>query len=370
LLAYCAVTNKRMRRTTERNWNMLSGSEQPPQPQPQPQPQSEEKDEDRHDPHELRKADIDALQIVQNTLKDKLLVVTHGPFTAEAYEPHYRAKTHEQLQIARRIRATLESAYHQAKESNSIEEAKNIFEQQRHVIYELISLTNAVQGRYVLDSYDEFIKLSEKNRMEEEKAHCDSLKKINKVRKQLYYSKRPDALLDEQVALHFQKKIKSSRKQSTFSPAKEQRLKEVPPPLPRLPGLGLPELQTTSFASNHNASFTKISNASTMLTDPQKPSSLSHSSNYTPKKSPKPMFHNTRSRKCHFCDSWSIIHRRCTYWHKNGTQCRKSFCLKCLTENPNFEQEASSTEEQWHCPSCLGHCECHKCKKLRLITTG
>ena len=104
---------------------MLSWSEQPPQPQPQPQ--SEEKDEDRHDPHELRKADIDALQIVQNTLKDKLLVVTHGPFTAEAYEPHYRAKTHEQLQIARRIRATLESAYHQAKESNSIEEAKNIF---------------------------------------------------------------------------------------------------------------------------------------------------------------------------------------------------------------------------------------------------
>jgi hypothetical protein len=284
---------------------------------------------DTNNTDSLTESDVKTLRVVQDALKDKLAVITHGPFTAEAYEPSHKAKAHEQLQIARRIRATLEHAYHQAKESNSVEMLKKIFDDQRHVIYELISLTNAVQGRYVLDTYDEFNTLSKKIRMEEEQRHCNSLKQINSVWKDLYYSKRPDELLEDQVKKYLQKKAnRVVDKQSTLKitkPSKSQNTSKEPHNL-----------------FSQNRTIQKVT-----------------------ARAPKPEFHNPRSRQCHYCSTWSRIYRQCEFWFDNGTQCRKSFCLKCLRGNPDFEQEANSMDDQWQCPSCLGHCSCHRCMKRK-----
>ena len=284
---------------------------------------------DTNDTDSLSESDVKSVRVVQDALKDKLAVVTHGPFTAEAYEPSHKAKAHEQLQIARRIRATLEHAYHQAKESNSVEMSKKIFDNQRHVIYELISLTNAVQGRYVLDTYDEFNSLSKNTRMQEEQMHCNSLKQIHNVWKDLYDSKRPDELLEDKVKKYLQKKAKRAEKQ-------------------------LSSLKITKPVKSPNPSI-----------DPKKMSSQNFTIQKVTTKSPKPEFHNARSRQCHYCSTWSRIHRQCEFWFDNGTQCRKSFCLKCLRGNPDFEQEANSMDDQWHCPSCLGHCSCHRCMKRK-----
>ena len=109
-----------------------------------------------------------------------------------------------------------------------------------------------------------------------------------------------------------------------------------------------------------------------------------------PKKAPKP-----RSvTKCHDCKSVTNRHQVCSYWKPTGitgTKCGKVFCLECLQSkytvgddvrgsnddnesgpfSSNVSACAKSTIEdimqnpaldsEWHCPSCLGTCQCNTC---------
>ena len=100
------------------------------------------------------------------------------------------------------------------------------------------------------------------------------------------------------------------------------------------------------------------------------------------------------STKCHDCKSVTNRHRVCSYWNLKGltgSKCGKVFCLECLQSkytvgddvrgsnddnesgpfSSNVSACAKSTIEdimqnpaldsEWHCPSCLGTCQCNTC---------
>lgn len=108
-----------------------------------------------------------------------------------------------------------------------------------------------------------------------------------------------------------------------------------------------------------------------------------------PSKAPKP-----RSvKKCHDCKSVTNRHRVCSYWNLKGltgSKCGKVFCLECLQSKytvgddvrgsddnesgPSSSKNSAvakstiedimkdpSLDSEWHCPSCLGTCQCNTC---------
>jgi len=96
-----------------------------------------------------------------------------------------------------------------------------------------------------------------------------------------------------------------------------------------------------------------------------------------PKKIPKPR----AVKKCHDCRKSSNRHRVCNFWKLSGftgAKCGKVFCIDCLTskysvgddvhgsKNPDGKSieeimRDPTLDSEWHCPSCLGVCQCHVC---------
>lgn len=68
-------------------------------------------------------------------------------------------------------------------------------------------------------------------------------------------------------------------------------------------------------------------------------------------------------RRCHYCKKNRADYIPCTYWHINGKQCKKSFCLSCIAANPKFIQ-SSEGETEFQCPVCLGTCDCNTCQPM------
>ncbi|KAL7492842.1 hypothetical protein ACHAWT_005385 [Skeletonema menzelii] len=95
------------------------------------------------------------------------------------------------------------------------------------------------------------------------------------------------------------------------------------------------------------------------------------------KKMPKPR----SMKKCHDCRKSSNRHRVCNYWKLTGftgAKCGKAFCIDCLTSKysvgDDVKPDGKTIEEimkdstldiEWHCPSCLGACQCHVCVAQR-----
>ena len=83
------------------------------------------------------------------------LIVPHqntGALTSEARDSDRRRRVHLQLQHARRLRETMEQLADQA-QNMTPSEAKQLLFAHRADVNELIALTQAVRGRYTLDSY-------------------------------------------------------------------------------------------------------------------------------------------------------------------------------------------------------------------------
>ena len=87
-------------------------------------------------------------------------------------------------------------------------------------------------------------------------------------------------------------------------------------------------------------------------------------------------------RKCHDCKESTTQYRQCNYWKLSGNKCGKSFCINCLSSKYTLGEDAlspfnpdgipieeivmcSSLDVEWHCPSCLGTCECIACVRQR-----
>jgi len=85
-------------------------------------------------------------------------------------------------------------------------------------------------------------------------------------------------------------------------------------------------------------------------------------SNKTKHTKPAPM------RKCHLCKKTSSNYHRCHFFFVNGNKCGKVFCHTCLTEKFEYSQEKYDDcigDQEWHCPSCLGKCNCVTCVRNR-----
>ena len=72
-----------------------------------------------------------------------------------------------------------------------------------------------------------------------------------------------------------------------------------------------------------------------------------------------------RKSKCHYCRNVFEDWRRCTYWNERGIQCRKVFCHACVEAHATLDEVQRESEADWHCPSCLGTCQCAACAKKR-----
>lgn len=87
-------------------------------------------------------------------------------------------------------------------------------------------------------------------------------------------------------------------------------------------------------------------------------------------------------KKCHDCKKQSNKYRNCNYWKLSGNKCGKAFCTNCLSSKYSLGNDVLSPSNpsgipideivmcvaldvEWHCPSCLGSCQCSTCVKLR-----
>ena len=77
-----------------------------------------------------------------------------------------------------------------------------------------------------------------------------------------------------------------------------------------------------------------------------------------------------KAMKCHHCRNTTNQYRRCSYWKINGTQCRFVYCQTCLEDMYDHASlsgvwEQCTSDNEWHCPSCLNKCQCKPCATKR-----
>eukprot|EP00808_Paulinella_micropora_P016073 g33910.t1 len=72
---------------------------------------------------------------------------------------------------------------------------------------------------------------------------------------------------------------------------------------------------------------------------------------------------------CHFCHNGfteaggSLWFCTFTKPHSRGRQCRKKFCLACLTRKfPSWIKPEERAAGEWKCPSCCDSCDCATCR--------
>ena len=165
------------------------------------------------------------------------------------------------------------------------------------------------------------------------------------------------------------KKNKRSDKQQ-FASSKKDPPQDVPP--------------SSSSMSRPPSSMSNVSikDNRTRTTTATKKSSPPATAAAAAKKMPKPR----ATKKCHECRKSTNRHRVCNFWKLSGftgAKCGKVFCIDCLTSkysvgddvrgdpstpNGNDIEEImrnSNLDSEWHCPSCLGVCQCHVCVAQR-----
>ena len=199
-------------------------------------------------------------------------MVHGGTWTAEAREPDRRQKVLDQLRLARQLRATLEQAA-DAAESASRAEARSLLIQHTPDISTLTCLTEAVKGRYTLDSYQYYTQQAQKR---QEELVSDKL--VVKEHLERLAQERPgdrkERLAQERPGDRRERPV--DRKPAAVDDADLRRRRE------------------------------------SRLIERRR------------------MRRNLESRRCHDCKSTTKYFRRCNYYNVNGTKCGKIFCRRCL----------------------------------------
>ena len=71
-------------------------------------------------------------------------------------------------------------------------------------------------------------------------------------------------------------------------------------------------------------------------------------------------------RKCHYCKNLCSEYLRCHFFFVNGNKCGKIFCKECMISKFQvIDYNTCVGDSEWHCPSCLGQCDCTICVKNR-----
>jgi hypothetical protein len=131
----------------------------------------------------IQREDYEQILRMQKGTEGKTVVVEGGGYTAEAWELENKLQVLKQLRLARRLRATMEAAYEDAKQSNDKKKSLEILTGHKNTILEMASLTDAVRGGYTLDSYDDY-KLDER-REQDRLRHLNAQSTFSIIRKKL-----------------------------------------------------------------------------------------------------------------------------------------------------------------------------------------
>ena len=318
----------------------------------------------------LQPRDYEKIAIVQNATEGKAVAMGECGHTAEAWEMERKMRTFQQLGMARKLRSAMEQAYEDAKKLNDANDSLQIFEKLKKKMVEMISLTDAVKGGYTLDRYNGNEKVEERRMKKEIRSHRTAQSIFGDYRKRMAWEQSPDLYIEESRAdqLSLQSAIerdRMKRKKSTNSQTKST--------------------STSASRSSPNAKKSRSSpNAKKIKDHVLIIQSSKNSAGTMPQPAPKPHVAQAKAppakavqtkatqakvakkpkpqkRKCHYCKLSKANCATCTYWRPNGRQCKKRFCEDCIQSNSNFQKNSFD----WHCPICLGVCDCDACNKAR-----
>ena len=262
--------------------------------------------------------DYTDLVALRQAMLGRNLVVEGGSWTVEAREPDRGRRLQEQYRLARQFRVTMETAVAKAEQDDSQLARRALLLQHAETINQMVSLTEAVQGNYLLDDYHEYTRLLQK---EEDKCNDD-------------LARNKDIIVRQLLAL--------------------TGVDEPPPsqlPLRQNPEASLPSNEPAHPDLNE------------FPTDSDTSRKRPNSADLTHKKR-----RNVGSRRCHDCKSGTTQFRRCQYWLLTGSKCAKIYCSKCLElryGETDHDWLLNSDPHDWYCPSCQGTCLCPDCVKER-----
>jgi len=294
-------------------------------------------------------------------------VLTYGSsWTAEVREPDRKRRLHGQLELARKLRLSMENAADKAEKVSDDDARIAILEEHTPNISSLVSLTLAVQGGYTLDDYKHFIRSLQD---QERKDKSEAYDVYNSIMSHL------SAMADERDGVSREpsksKRIRSSvvyehptrrtsiefRSSSSSSESVDSNTKKPKISLDKTDDLNL-HFSDEDYEPEHNAL--------PLLQDRKRGSRKEQQGSRAPARPSRRR--NVSTRRCHDCKSSTTYFRRCHYWFLTGTKCGKVFCSKCLQVKYGAAQldwDNIKNDSDWHCPSCLGNCICADCVRDR-----
>lgn len=326
----------------------------------------------------LQPHDFEMISVIQNATEGKSVVVSGGGcFTVEAWEVDRKMRTLQQLQMARKFRAILEQALEDAKKSGSKIQAMAIFENHKKTILEMASLTDAIKGGYTLDSYDEYTK-SQKT-FQAQRSHRTAQSIFSDVRKRMAWESSSELFAKEKRAVELHRQLTLEKNAVRIELKNTNKVEKNATKKRKKSDLIMKTKGASSSNTATKSSPSKKMKAATPPSHPPvqnlpSPSKVQAKVLFVPKatapkiavktkQTPKLIPKKSSCRKCHYCKDLKADYIACSYWHINGKQCKKTFCLSCIAQKPVFNR--SSAEKEFQCPSCLGSCDCDGCVRIR-----
>ena len=370
----------------------------------------------------LNQADFRKIALIQAALQDRELVVgSDSGFTAEAWEPDRRNRLHKQLMLARRLRMDLEAACAVA-EKGSLSDARDIFTSKIDRMNELVSLTQAVLGKYTLKSYKNYRDADAKEEEAKLDAQLYSQSILNNHKKAMAYERdisiyKHDVMLQAEENERNAKQLAKEQERNAKQLAKEkdrkakqiviaEKLKPVNERASRIPRNLPPKVMNSLSVPKRRSSSTiplippkvplpqdekNVKKRRRPVEVKQTMSTQENESRLSPDKKRMRQIPTMRqveksvsskvpsvvpktttvppkkmtSRKCHYCKKNSSTFRQCHFYFITGDKCRKCYCMECLVTHFDFKESKDMRDEDWYCPSCLGNCTCTVCVRKR-----
>eukprot|EP00545_Synedropsis_sp_CCMP1620_P007432 CAMPEP_0119006272 /NCGR_PEP_ID=MMETSP1176-20130426/2204_1 /TAXON_ID=265551 /ORGANISM="Synedropsis recta cf, Strain CCMP1620" /LENGTH=406 /DNA_ID=CAMNT_0006958171 /DNA_START=80 /DNA_END=1300 /DNA_ORIENTATION=+ len=356
--------------------------------------QEQEQQQQQQQQQELFLRQVAALR---HSLEGQSVVTLGGNgWTAEAREPDRKQRLHNQLTLARQLRARLEQAAEEAALIANQADRLELLEDRTDDINTLVSLTQAVKQGYTLDRYEEY---SSRNLRQVPSEVSAELKDRDIIVKHLIAMKdeRENPLgaassLAAAAVAHRTRTVSSLSSRGGVAAARPTKRargsrKLLPPSSSSRAAASITDnnRQSDSESSSiRKPAAKRQAIAITAAAQQQEEYYEYHSSEdeeYTPEAAPRSPSGRRRrsssakrikrrsvaSRRCHDCKSSTTYFRRCHYWFLTGAKCSKTFCSKCLIFKYGCPSEENwdMNDPDWHCPSCLGTCLCSDCVKER-----
>lgn len=309
------------------------------------------KNSDESDASNLLEYNVEAsgpekIAIIQQASNGNVLAIEGGLYTTESNEIDRKMRCLKQLSLARKFRSLMERAVQDAERCDSKEEALEILKQNKNIILQMTSLTDAVRGNYTQDSYDDYLVMNEGRR--ELKSHFSCQTAFADFRKKMAYEHSNELSTIERREEQLARQNDLEKNANGGRPADNQGdLSDA--------ALGKKRRAEDSNKTGISPATASINNSAPLLSASKKVKKSSPGKKQTASKPKKAK--RSQRRICHYCKQSSKDFLPCQYWHPNGKQCKKTFCLNCLDSNPKFEY----SRDEFFCPFCLSTCDCDAC---------